>query len=835
MPKYTQTGRPLALTTPLGVDALLLAGLSGPEKISSLFRFTLDLVAEVPATIAFDRILGQSVTAELVLPGQSSRFFNGIVRRFTQCGRDQEFVRFQAEIVPKQWLLTKRVRSRIFQRVTIPEILKLVLAGFSVDYQVSAVYQPREYCVQYRESDFAFISRLMEEEGIYYYFEHTDGQHRMMVTDISNHHPPLPGGHVFTYEELSGGFRDDLRITRWEKSQEIRSGEYTLRDHSFELPSKTLQVSSHTLPAVTVGKVTHKLKVGGNDQCEIYDYPGGYANRFDGVSHTGADQTGNLRKMFADSQRTVKLRMEQEEASALRIDGESHCPSFCPGFQFTLENHFDGDGPYLITRVFHRARLEGDYRSADALPFRYSNRFSCAPAALPYRPRRVTPRPVIQGFQTAVVAGPEGEDLFCDKYGRIKVQFHWDREEARNADSSCWLRVSQVWAGRGWGSFFWPRIGHEVVVAFEDGDPDRPLVTGSVYNAENVPPFRLPQMKDFAGFKSASIQGSPTSNYNGLLFVDRKGQEHLAIHSERHLVMNAEFDRSFTTGRHHGERVPAARTVTVGRIPGTGGGSGGGGPNKATWTPFEPQGLLGLNSTMVYGTNVQVACPLNFQVAVGSNLQVCINPSAWQTLYGDGGESMSSQATDVLGAGLGGNMQLTMGTSANFVMGQVFDINLGPRRITLDLHKKTAIQPCCEYLGTWLLATSAIYVVVYGLAQDDDARTLITVVYQLLTQEIIAALMDIQQIYHAMDDYYKKQLNTLYSADPDHPTDDAFANSFVSSKSYDGALMGTAIVTSMVTPILLEIAGESKLHAEPATQTYEVADASGNDIGTVTI
>jgi len=567
MPTYTQTDRPLLVTTPLGQDVLLLTSFRGHEGISQLFSFQLDLLAERASEVHFEKIIGESVTVELRLANGDKRHFNGLVKRFSQGVRDETFVKFRAEVVPKLWLLTKKVRCRIFQQLPVPDILRTVFTGLDVSYQISGTYYPRDYCVQYRESDFDFASRLMEEEGIYYFFKHADGSHQMIVTDIKN--PTVEGQSSVIYEELFGGGREDMRITDWEKTQELRSGEYTLWDHCFEMPSNHLEAKRKTLDSVTVGKVTHKLNVGGNDQLEIYDYPGGYAQRFDGIDPNGAPRPRDLKRIFEDRDRTVRLRMEQEDVGCLEIRGASNCGNFSAGNKFTLERHFDANGQYLLTYLEHEAH-QGGYRSNEAPDFHYENHFTCIPVSLRYRPQRVTPKPVIAGMQTATVVGPEGEEIFCDRYGRVKVQFHWDREGKKDANSSCWLRVAQVWAGKGWGAFFWPRIGHEVVVIFEEGDPDQPLIIGSVYNAANMPAFRLPAAKKFAGIKSATVNGTPGQNYNGLIFVDEQGKEHLAIHSERHLVINCEFDRSYSSGRHHGERVPGARTVTVGRVPGGG-------------------------------------------------------------------------------------------------------------------------------------------------------------------------------------------------------------------------------------------------------------------------
>jgi type VI secretion system secreted protein VgrG len=568
VPNYTQTDRPLKITTPLGPDILLLRGFRGQEEISHLFGFHANMVADQKDEVRFDQIIGQSVSIEMRLMDGNKRYFNGIVNRFSQGQRDENFVHFQAEIVPKFWLLTKTVRSRVFQHLTVPDILKEVLVGFDVVYDITGTYFQRDYCVQYRESDFAFASRLMEEEGIYYFFIHSDGNHQMMVSDNTCKHPAVPGQSTAIYEELSADVRTDMRVLAWEKIQELRSGECTLWDYCFELPANHLEAKEKTIVSVPVGKVTHKLNLA-NDALEIYDYPGRYAQRFDGIDPSGGDRPADIAHIFAERMRAVRLRMEQEEVLGIRIEGISDCGQFTAGHKFTLERHFDADSAYLLTRVEHEATDES-YRSdqSDTGSFKYQNRFTCIPEALRFRPQRVTPVPEIAGMQTATVVGPSGEEIWVDKYGRVKVQFHWDREGKMNADSSCWVRVAQVWAGKGWGGFFWPRIGHEVVVIFEEGDPDQPLIIGSVYNADNMPPFTLPLRKKLGGIKSASVTGSSRENFNGIVFFDEKGHEHTSIHSERHMTLHAEFDTRMKVGRHRGQRVPGASMLTVGVIPG---------------------------------------------------------------------------------------------------------------------------------------------------------------------------------------------------------------------------------------------------------------------------
>jgi type VI secretion system secreted protein VgrG len=817
MATYTQAHRPIAITTPFGKDVLLLTGLRGQEAISQLFNFQVDLLSESPNEIHFDRIIGQNVTVEMRLPNEEKRYFNGLVNRFSQGARDEVFGHFRAQLVPDLWLLTKKFRSRIFQHLSVPDILRQVFRGLDVTYDISGTYYPRDYCVQYRESDFDFASRLMEEEGIYYYFKHGEDGHQMVTTDVPNWHPDISGQTNVIYEKVFGGMRKEMRVTTWEKSQELRSGEYTLWDHCFELPDKHLEAKKKTMDSVVVGEVTHKLSVGGNDQLKIYEFPGGYAQRFDGIDRSGSPKPQDLKEIFPDSERTAKVRMEQEEVASLEVAGQSNCGNFVAGHKFNLERHFNANGRYLLTRVEHDARLEGNYRTGQAPVFNYENHFTCIPVALPYRPQRVIRKPVIAGIQTATVVGPQGEEIFCDKYGRVKVQFHWDREGKKDADSSCWLRVAQVWAGKGWGAFFWPRVGHEVVVVFEEGDPDQPLIIGSVYNAKNMPPFRLPTEKMFGGFKSASVRENPQKNFNGILFVDEKNHEHLAIHSERHMVFNAEFDKLFRSGRHHGERVPGARTVTVGCLPG-GGGSGGGGPNQNLWPQPEPQAVMGLNSTVVYGGNYQIACPLNFQMALGSNLQICVNPFTYAAVTAGSGKPPLPTAgmAEFLGSGAGGNMQLTLGTSTNFVMGQSFDINLGPRKIELHVGEYAGIHPCCILLGWGICALVVATVLAYALLEDDDARALLLLTFTTTMQILLGQLMNFEKLYQKVDDTTNKTTQKLFV--PTSP----FAET--EAAVYDVAAWLS--LAAMCLPSILDSIGEVKLDFKGDTSNNASAPTS---------
>jgi type VI secretion system secreted protein VgrG len=566
MGDYLQQQRKLRVTTPLGPNELLLKGFYGSEGISTLFGYRLEMIAENKTKVPFDAVLGQKLTVHMQLPDESSEtHLNGLCVRLVQAGRDADFTAYEAEIVPDVWKLTRKAQSRIFQRMTVPEILRKVFTGFNVDWQLNEKYEPRDYCVQYRETDWNFGARLMEEEGIYFFFEHSDGDHKMIASDNAMEHPTLPGESRLIYEEVEGGTRDENRIWAWKKEQEMRPGKYVLWDHCFELPHKHLEAEALIHDSVPVGKETHKLKVAGVDQLEVYDFPGEYAQRFDGINAGGGEQPAELQKIFRDNQRTVELRMDEETTPAIVIRAKSNVKHMVPGYKFTLQRHFSGDGDYVVTSVRHAATFGADYRSGKESLLSYENDLTCIPAALPYRPRRTTPKPVVQGSQTAVVVGPSGEEIFTDKYGRVKVQFHWDREGKNDENSSCWIRVGTSWAGRNWGAIRIPRIGHEVIVDFMEGDPDQPIVVGSVYNADMMPPYDLPENKTQSGVKSRSTLGGTPKNFNEIRFEDKKGKEEFYQHAERNLTTVVEVDEGRTVGGNRGTGIGGNDSRKVGK------------------------------------------------------------------------------------------------------------------------------------------------------------------------------------------------------------------------------------------------------------------------------
>jgi type VI secretion system secreted protein VgrG len=551
----------MTVKSPLGEDVLLLAGFSGREGISQLFQFQLELVAEDPKKVSFDKLLGQPMTIELALPGDAKRHFNGVVYRMQETLSDGRYAYYQAEFVPQFWLLTRNVQSRIFQQLSVPDILKKVLDGLDVTYEIQGTFHPRDFCVQYRESDFAFASRLMEEEGIYYFFKHTADGHTMVVANTPQSHPDLPEQSNILFAGAKGK-ESEYQIVSWEKVQELRSGKYTLFDHCFELPHKHLEAQKAIQESVKVGGVTHKLKVGRNDRLEIYDYPGGYAQRFDGIQPGGGDRAADIQKIFEDNKRTVELRMQEEGQRSLLIRGSSSCGNFASGHKFNLEGHGHGDGQYVLTTVQHSGTSGGLFQSGGG-HYHYHNSFTCTPLALPFRPARTTPRPFVHGAQTAVVVGPAGEEIFCDKYSRVKVQFHWDRDGKNDADSSCWCRVSTLWAGKQWGMIHIPRIGQEVIVDFLEGDPDQPIITGSVYNAEMMPPYELPGNRTQSGIKSRSSLKGTEANFNEIRFEDKKGAEQVYIHAEKNQDIVVENDETHFVGHDRTKTIDHDETTHV--------------------------------------------------------------------------------------------------------------------------------------------------------------------------------------------------------------------------------------------------------------------------------
>lgn len=528
----TQKNRQLLIDTPLGEDFLLLKEFSASETISELFSFQLKLVHEetantlIPTVVDPKSLLGQPVSVQVKIPDGTARYFNGVVSHWRQGNRDTRFTYYQALVVPKIWMLTQKYQSRIFQRQTVPQILKKVFSGYSVKQELVGTFNKREYCVQYNETDFEFASRLMEEEGIYYFFEHTASDHKMILANTPQSHRATPTKSRFPFEaDLTRTDGVVSSIVTWETAYQLQTGKISVWDHNFELPHRKLEADQPSLYPVA------------NNSALVYQYTGDYAKRYTGIDPGAGDQSGELQHIFEDNLKQVEIQMQALDARYNVAHGTSNCCPLTVGHKFEVFNHAikEVDGQYLLTQVTHYAVQTPDLSTEERdVEGAYQNNFSCISlksGSTPFRPLRKTPKARIAGSQTAVVVGPAGEEIFTDKYGRIKVQFHWDRDGKYDPASSCWMRVAQPWAGGNWGTICIPRIGQEVVVEFLEGDPDKPIVTGSVYNPAQMPPYTLPANANMMGFKSNTTKGG--GGYNEIVIVDGKAGEMIRTHAQK--------------------------------------------------------------------------------------------------------------------------------------------------------------------------------------------------------------------------------------------------------------------------------------------------------------
>jgi type VI secretion system secreted protein VgrG len=488
--------RAMEIVTPLGEDALLFHRMHGKEELSRLSDFELDLLSS-RNDIPFDDILGKNVTVRLKLEDDGVRHFNGYVTRIAQVGMHGRYHVYRAGVRPWLWFLTRTTNCRIFQDKTVPDIVKAVFNGHpgivDVKFELTDSYRKRDYCVQYRETDFSFISRLLEHEGIHYYFQHDEGRHILVLADSDSEHPLTVERQLPFIAPANGVWVDRECISEWAVSRELQSGRYALTDYDFEKPGANLGVGSKM-------KRDHVFS-----EYEIYDYPGYYAE------HDAGEQY-------------ARTRIEEVQTRFERQRGVSNARDLRPGYRFEMTAHprSDQNARYLVVAAEYELQ-SSEYETSDTPGASYTCKFVALDNRQPFRPERTTPKSIVQGPQTAIVVGPNGEAIHTDKFGRIKVQFHWDRYGKRDENSSCWIRVSQNWGGKGWGGMFIPHVDQEVIVEFLEGDPDRPLITGRVYNARNMPPVELP-----AGKTQSVIRDH---GGNRIIMEGDGGKQQLTLHS----------------------------------------------------------------------------------------------------------------------------------------------------------------------------------------------------------------------------------------------------------------------------------------------------------------
>ncbi len=587
MSQLTQDNRLLSISTTLPKDELLLTSIEGVESISDVFEFEIQVLSK-NHNLKPEQLIGKPAT--VTIQNDLKRTFNGFISRFVYGEVKSDNLRtYQLTMVPWLWFLTKTNEHRIFQNKTTKAIVTQVFndLGFNdFKFKASGNTTPREYCVQHNESDFDFVSRLLEEDGIAYYFEHINDSHMMHIVDAQNAYSNCKETDL-TY---SKGNQPNTQINRWEHLYEFRKGKWTLDDYDFNSP--------------------------GTDQIKSRDSTSNFAKAksYEHYEYTPYHD-------FAGINDLTEKRIQAEEVPMNTIQASSDCSSFYAGGKFTLKKHAvkEEQGEYVITSIHHRASddsyLAGHEGSSD-----YSNDFTCIPEKVYYRPPLIHHKPWMQGPQSATVVGPSGEEIYIDDLGRIKVQFHWDREGKRNENSSCFLRVMQPWAGSGWGTSFIPRIGMEVVVNFFDGDPDRPIVTGSLYNGDNSIPF---SSKTQSGIRTRSTKKGTSSNCNEFRFDDLKGSEQIYVHAELNMdtevenneTLSVDNDRTKTIGHNEDSSIGNDRNKSVAKNQ-----SESIGENKTIDVGKDHTESIGKDMSVTVGKNLTESIGKDMSVTVGDNL-----------------------------------------------------------------------------------------------------------------------------------------------------------------------------------------------------------------------
>jgi len=651
-----------------GVKAeLLVVRFELVEEMSAPYELLVDLASDEEVSI--DDALGKEALLTILGEG-GERYLHGVVDRFEHAGSRGRFGLFRARVVPALWWLSLERDCRIFQNTGVPDIVQEILKGSGIsadrfDFRLKENYPAAEYCVQYRETDLAFISRLLEEEGIFYFFEHSESKHLLVFGDGPVAYRPIEGDARVTWNPVEGMVPAEECVFRFSLARRVRSGRVTRRDYNFEKPGLDL----------TAGEQAKSFA-----RREVYDYPGRYLDPDRG-------------------KRLARVRLEESMAYHETAEGESTCARLVPGFKFTLEDHdrSEYNREYLVTRLVTRGEQPQSLQemAPAGAEAGWSNRFTAIPAAVPFRPPRVTPRPVVEGVQTATVVGPKGEEIYTDRYGRVKVQFHWDREGRRDEKSSCWIRVATPFAGCQYGSIFIPRIGHEVVVQFLEGDPDRPLVIGSVYNAEQMPPYDLPAEKTKSTTKTNSSIGG--KGFNELRFEDKKGSEEIFLHGQKDWTIvirhdknqSVGHDETLEVGNDRTKRVGANQRETIGEnktiavvgnhqetIGGNMGLSVGGAKTES----------VALNSAEMVGGAKELAVGGAYAVAVGGAMNTAVGGALLEEVAG----LKSVKVGKTMGEEVAGNRTSTVGK--NFSKTVKEDCSLRAKRIVLQADEEIVIR-----------------------------------------------------------------------------------------------------------------------------------------------
>ncbi len=710
----SQENRQISVKSALAADVLLFSSMTTSEQLGRLSEFRIQLLS-TDSDIKIGDVLGKPMCVDVELTDGGVRHFHGIVTRFCSTGWEGEYARYEAIVHPWLWLLKKSANCRIFQEKKVADIVKEVVAPYgglvslAVD-GLTAEYPKLDYCVQYRETDFDFVCRLLEDAGIYFYFTHTDDGHTMVLADSYNTHEPIDGYDAlkFSNTRSSGGLNEES-VSHWTASGEIQSSSYAMNDYNFTVSGKSISGGLKSISTIAAAFE--------QTEYEMYDYPGAYA-------------TGDEGSVLA------KARMERLHGQCELIEARSDARGLFPGGLFTLADHprDDQNRKYLITGARYQMS-GGDYGSGGDSGTNVECRFTAIGHTFPYRPSAVVAKPIVQGPQTAIVVGKAGEEIWTDEYGRIKVQFHWDRLGKDDEHSSCWVRVSQTWAGKGWGAMTIPRIGMEVIVSFLEGDPDRPLVTGCVYNSDAMPPYPLPANQTRSTFKTNSSKGG--GGFNELRFEDKKGAEEIYIQAERdcnRVVKNNDTlkvgfevakagnqtidiknnqdttignDQTLTVGNDQTdhikndqfETIDNNQTLKVGvdckRTIGSNEVVSIGADNTRTVGSNQAV-TIGANSTVDIASNHTKTIGSNDSVTVGSNREVTVGSNASTTIGASHQVSIgSNQSTDI-----GGSDTLSVGSSQTIDVGSSHTLSIGTSQsisagTSIKIEANTSIELIC--------------------------------------------------------------------------------------------------------------------------------------------
>lgn len=606
----TQNNRLVQVDSPLGGDVLLLQSMDGSEELGRLFHYELDLTSEDRA-IKFDQLLGKPMGLTLELHDGGKRYFHGIACSCRQLTGHGQFAGYRVSLRPWFWLLTRTSDCRIFQNKTVPDIIKQVFRdlGFS-DFEdsLSGSYREWEYCVQYRETSFDFVSRLMEQEGIYYFFRHEKTRHVLVLADAYGAHSTVDDYASVPFYPPDQQMRERDHFYDWQLAREVQPGSLALNDYDFQRPSASLEVRS------SVSR-SHS-----NGDHPLYDYPGEYVQSKDG-EHYARTRIEAIHSQFE----RVQLR------GRARGLGSGHL------FKLTGYDRADQNREYLVVVARYQIRQELYESGQLDLAEQFTSELDCMDASQAFRPLPLTPMPIVRGPQTAVVVGPGGEEIWTDQYGRVKVHFYWDRHDQSNENSSCWMRVSQAWAGKNWGSVQIPRIGQEVIVSFLEGDPDRPIITGRVYNAEQTVPYELPANATQSGVKSRSSKDGSPANFNEIRMEDKKGAEQLFIHAEKNQDIEVENDETHWVGHDRTKTIDNDETVHV--------------KHDRTETVDNNETIkIGVDRKETVGNNETISIGVNRTEDVGSDEKITIGANRTEDVGSNETITIGADRTEKVGA-----------------------------------------------------------------------------------------------------------------------------------------------------------------------------------------